>query len=61
MIPFQRIMALAMAIFMVGFFLVPLALRQHATGLATVLIVALVIYLAFNAWLFARMRCRKSI
>jgi hypothetical protein len=61
MIPFQRFIALAMAIVMVVFFLVPLALRQHATGLAALLIVALVAYVAFNAWLFARMRRRKSI
>jgi len=60
MISFQRIIALAMAIVMVVFFLVPLALRQHATGLAAALISALVVYLAFNAWLFMRMRKRSS-
>ncbi|MBV9271277.1 MAG: hypothetical protein JO165_09285 [Candidatus Eremiobacteraeota bacterium] len=58
MIPFQRLIALAMAIVMVLFFLVPLALRQHATVLAGGLILALVVYLAFNAWLFMRMRKR---
>jgi len=59
MIPFQRVIALAMAIVMVVFFLFPLALRQHATGLAAGLIAALVLYLAFNAWLFMRLRKRN--
>jgi len=60
MIGFQRIIALAMAVVMVCFFLVPLALQRHALPLAVGLIVLLVIYLAFNVHLFLRMRKQKS-
>lgn len=60
MIGFQRIIALAMAIVMVLFFLVPLAMQRHAVGLAVGLIVALAVYLGFNAWLFFRMRKQRN-
>jgi hypothetical protein len=59
-ITFQRVIALLMAVVMVCFFLVPLAWQRHAYPLAYGLIALLAMYLAANAYLFARMRKQKS-
>lgn len=58
-VPFQRIMALLMAAAMVFVFLVPLAMRRHDYRIAAVVVAVFFLYLAFNAWLFVRMRKSK--
>lgn len=55
-VPFQRVMALLMAAAMVFVFLVPLAMQRHQYAIAGVVVGVFVLYLAFNAWLFVRMR-----
>lgn len=59
-VPFQRIMALLMAAAFVFVFLVPLAMRRHDYRIAAIVVAVFVIYLAFNAWLFVRMRNQKK-
>ncbi len=59
-VPFQRIMALLMAAAMVFVFLVPLAMRRHDYRIAAVVVIVFFVYLAFNAWLFVRMRHSKK-
>ncbi|HET6894464.1 MAG TPA: hypothetical protein VFH72_03685 [Candidatus Baltobacteraceae bacterium] len=55
-VPFQRVMALLMAAAMVFVFLVPLAMRRHDYRIAAIVVAVFFAYLAFNAWLFVRMR-----
>ncbi len=55
-VPFQRILALLMAAAMVFAFLVPIAMQRHNYRIAAIVVVVFVLYLAFNAWLFMRMR-----
>lgn len=55
-VPFQRVMALLMAAAMVFVFLVPLAMRRHDYRIAAIVVAVFLGYLAFNAWLFVRMR-----
>jgi len=59
-VPFQRVMALLMAAAMVFVFLVPLAMRRHDYRIAAIVVAVFFVYLAFNAWLFMRMRKNKS-
>lgn len=59
-VPFQRIMALLMAAAMVFVFLVPLAMRRHDYRIAAIVVAVFFIYLAFNAWVFVRMRNQKK-
>lgn len=58
-VPFQRIMALLMAAAMVFVFLVPLAMKRHDYRIAAIVVGVFFLYLAFNAWLFVRMRKSK--
>lgn len=55
-VPFQRVMALLMAAAMVFVFLVPLAMQRHDYRLAAIVVGVFILYVAFNAWLFVRMR-----
>ena len=55
----QRIIALLMATVFVCVFLVPLAWSRHQVTLAIALIGVYAVYLAFNLWVFMRMRRRK--
>jgi len=54
-VPFQRIMALLMAAAML-FFVVPLAVQRKQYWLAVAVVAIFFAYLAFNAWLFLRVR-----
>lgn len=53
-------MALLMAAAMVFVFLVPLAMRRHDYRIAAIVVGIFFAYLAFNAWLFLRMRNSKK-
>lgn len=53
--PFQRVMALLMALAM-AIFIVPIAVQRHQLIIAAIVICAFSAYVAFNAWLFVRMR-----
>lgn len=53
--PFQRVMALLMAAAML-FFIVPIAMQRHQYVIAAIVVSAFSAYIAFNAWLFVRMR-----
>lgn len=53
-------MALLMAAAMVFVFLVPLAMRRHDYRIAAIVVGIFFVYLAFNAWLFLRMRNSKK-
>lgn len=55
-VPFQRVLALLMAAAMVFAFLVPLAMKRHDYRIVVIVIGVFFLYLAFNAWLFVRMR-----
>lgn len=55
----QRIIAMLMAAAMVFVFLVPLAMRRHDYTIVAIVIAIFVLYLAVNAWIFARMRKRS--
>ncbi|MGZ3540038.1 MAG: hypothetical protein ACXVAF_02500 [Vulcanimicrobiaceae bacterium] len=57
---FQRIIALLMATVFACVFLVPLAWSRHQVTLAIALLAVYLVYLAFNAWVFMRMRRRKQ-
>ena len=60
-VPFQRILALLMAAAMVFAFLVPLAMQRHDYRIVVIVVAVFFAYLAFNAWVFVRMRnSRKS-
>ena len=54
-VPFQRVMALLMALAM-AVFIVPIAVQRHQFIIAAIVICAFSAYIAFNAWLFVRMR-----
>jgi hypothetical protein len=54
-VPFQRVMALLMALAM-AVFIVPIAVQRHQLVIAAIVICAFSAYIAFNAWLFVRMR-----
>lgn len=58
MIGFQRVVALIMAAVLVFALLVPMALARRNVALAAIVIVLFSLYLAVNAWIFARMRRR---
>lgn len=55
----QRVIAMLMAAAMVFIFLVPLAMRRHDYTIVAIVITIFVLYLAVNAWIFARMRKRS--
>jgi uncharacterized membrane protein len=55
----QRVIAMLMAAAMVFIFLVPLAMRRHDYTIVAIVIAIFVLYLAINAWIFARMRKRS--
>lgn len=55
----QRIIAMLMAAAMVFVFLVPLAMRRHDYTIVAIVIAVFLLYLAVNAWIFARMRKRS--
>jgi uncharacterized membrane protein len=55
----QRVIAMLMAAAMVFIFLVPLAMRRHDYTIVAIVIAIFVLYLAVNAWIFARMRKRS--
>lgn len=55
----QRVIAMLMAAAMVFVFLVPLAMRRHDYTIVAIVIAIFVLYLAVNAWIFARMRKRS--
>ena len=57
MVGFQRIMSLLMALAML-LFIVPLTLQRHQYAIAAIVVVIFFAYLAFNAWLY--MRLKKS-
>jgi hypothetical protein len=59
-VPFQRIMALLMSAAMVFAFLVPLAMKRHDYRIAAIVVGIFLVYLAFNAWVFVRMRNSKK-
>lgn len=48
-----------MAAAMVFVFLVPLAMRRHDYTIVAIVIAVFLLYLAVNAWIFARMRKRS--
>lgn len=48
-------MALLMAAAML-FFIVPIAMQRHQYVIAAIVVSAFSAYIAFNAWLFVRMR-----
>lgn len=54
-VPVQRIFALLMALAML-IFIVPIAMQRHQFIIAAIVICAFSAYIAFNAWLFLRMR-----
>lgn len=54
--PFQRVMAMLMAAAMVFAFLVPLAMQRHDYWIVAIVVTIFFAYLAFNAWLYVRMR-----
>jgi tryptophan-rich sensory protein len=56
---FQRVIALLMATVFVCVFLVPLAFSRHQVKLAIGLLVLYFAYVAFNAYVFVRMRKRE--
>lgn len=53
--PFQRVMAMLMALAM-AVFIVPIAVQRHQLVIAAIVICAFCAYISFNAWLFLRMR-----
>jgi FtsH-binding integral membrane protein len=54
-VPFQRVMALLMALAL-AVFIVPIAVQRHQFLIAAIVICVFCAYIAFNAWLFVRMR-----
>lgn len=54
-VPVQRIFALLMALAML-IFIVPIAVQRHQFVIAAIVVCAFSAYIAFNAWLFVRMR-----
>lgn len=54
-VPVQRIFALLMALAMLVF-IVPIAVQRHQFVIAAIVVCAFSAYMAFNAWLFVRMR-----
>jgi hypothetical protein len=54
-IPVQRVLALLMALAMLVF-IVPIAVQRHQYVIAAIVVCAFSAYIAFNAWLFLRMR-----
>jgi hypothetical protein len=54
-VPFQRVLALLMALAMLVFIL-PIAVQRHQYIIAAVVVSAFSAYIAFNAWWFLRMR-----
>jgi hypothetical protein len=54
-VPFQRVLALLMALAMLVFIL-PVAVQRHQYVIAAVVVSAFSAYIAFNAWWFLRMR-----
>jgi hypothetical protein len=54
-VPFQRAFALLMALAMCVF-IVPIAVQRHQFVIAALVVCAFSAYIAFNAWLFMRMR-----
>lgn len=54
-VPVQRIFALLMALAMLVF-IVPIAVQRHQFVIAAIVVCAFSAYIAFNAWLFVRMR-----
>lgn len=56
MIGFQRVISLLMATVMVCVFLVPLSFQRHQVTLGLLILALFFVYLAFNAYVFVRMR-----
>lgn len=55
LVPFQRVMSLLMALAML-IFIVPLTLQRRQYVVAAIVVGVFFAYLAFNAWLYLRMR-----
>jgi len=60
MIGFQRVISLLMATVMVCVFLVPLSFQRHQVKLGLLILALFFGYLAFNAYVFVRMRGKRK-
>lgn len=54
-VPFQRAMTLLMAVGLMVF-VIALALPRHQYQLIAIVVAVFLVYIAFNVWLFLRMR-----